>query len=161
MTFQTLMLVFLTGVLASVSSVAQEPNKLNIPADVKPILKKEMVAIEKAMQELVSTMAKGNWEKTAEIGKQIQASYLMKQRLSAEQMKQLHHSLPEHFIKLDHSFHQYAGMMAHAAEVKNSDVMSFYFYKMNDSCVQCHSLYAQEQFPAFSSPAENHSVQQH
>jgi len=161
MKFKALIFVFFVGVLTSVSSVAEEANKLNIPADVKPILKKEMLAIEKAMQELVSTMAKGNWEKTAEIGKQIQASYLMKQSLSAEQMKQLHHNLPEQFIKLDHSFHQYAGMLAHAAEVKNADVMSFYFYKMNDSCVQCHSRYAQEQFNTFSTSVENHSAQQH
>jgi len=152
------------GVLTSASSLAEEKPHvhqpsivaLNIPADIKPLLTKEMQAIEKAMQELVSTIATGNWEKTAEIGKQIQASYIMKQSLTAEQMERLHHSLPKQFIKLDHSFHQYAGMLAHAAEVRNTDVVSFYFYKMNDSCIQCHSSYAQKKFPGFADFIENH-----
>lgn len=163
MRFQAQVLVFLIGILASLTSVAQEPHKLtlNLPAEIKPLLKKEMLAIEKGMQDLVSAMAKGDWAKTAEIGKQIQASYLMKQSLTVEQMQHLHHSLPEQFIRLDHSFHHYAGMLAHAAEVKNMDVMSFYFYKMNDSCMQCHAHYAQEQFPAFSTARENHPKHQH
>jgi len=158
MRLQVLLLAFFIGMLTSVGSVADESQKpeLNFPADIKPLLKKEMIAVEKGMQALLSSIAKGDWEKTAIIGKQIQASYIMKQSLTAEQKKQLHHSLPEQFVKLDHSFHQYAGMLAHAAEVKNADVINFYFYKMNDSCVQCHSRYAQERFPAFATKDEHH-----
>ncbi len=142
------------AVLTSFGSVA-EP--LSIPEEVKPIIQKEMLAIEKGMQQLVSSIAKGEWKQIAIISKQIQASYIMKQSLTAEQIKQLHHSLPEQFIKQDKEFHHYAGMLAHAAELKNTDVMSFYFYKMNESCVQCHSRYAQSRFPAFSNPPEKHS----
>jgi cytochrome c556 len=159
MKLRALILVFLMGVLTSVCSVAEEP--LNIPADIKPILQKEMLAVEKGMQELVSSIAKGDWDKTVAIGKQIQASYIMKQSLTPEQMKQLHHSLPKQFIKQDHAFHQYAGMLAHAAEVKNLDVMNFYFYKMNESCVQCHSRYAQERFPTFATQSSEHSPHKH
>jgi cytochrome c556 len=92
MKLRALILVFLMGMLTSVCSIAEEP--LNIPADIKPILQKEMLAVEKGMQELVSSIAKGDWDKTAAIGKQIQASYIMKQTLTPEQMKQLHHSPP-------------------------------------------------------------------
>jgi len=159
MKYYSLFLLFIFGMLTSVSSVAKEP--LNIPEDIKPILKKEMLAVEKGMQELISTIAKGDFEKTAIIGKQIQASYILKQSLTAEQMKQLHHSLPESFISQDHAFHQYAGMLAHAAEMKNTEVINFYFYKMNESCVRCHSQYAQERFPAFSTQTEKHKVHQH
>jgi len=151
--------MLITGMLTLGSSVAQE--SLNIPEDIKPILKKEMLAVEKGMQALVSSIAKGEFEKTAMIGKQIQASYLLKQSLTAEQKKHLHHSLPEQFIKLDHAFHQYAGMLAHAAEMKNTEVINFYFYKMNDSCVQCHSQYALERFPVFSIQTEKHVAHQH
>jgi len=151
--------MLIAGMLTLGSSVAQEV--LNIPEDIKPILKKEMLAVEKGMQALISSIAKGEFEKTAMIGKQIQASYLLKQSLTAEQKKHLHHSLPEQFIKQDHAFHQYAGMLAHAAEMKNTEVINFYFYKMNDSCVQCHSQYAQERFPAFSTQTEKHVAHQH
>jgi len=83
----------------------------------------------------------------------------LKQGLTAEQIKHFHHSLPEQFIKLDHSFHQYAGMLAHAADAKNADVVSFYFYKMNESCVQCHSSYAQDTFSGFAT--ESATVHMH
>ena len=150
--------VFLLSLFTSVCSIAEENNYIhqqntpvfNLSLDIKQVLKMEMQAIEKGMKELVSTIAVGNWQKTAAIGKQIEASYILKQSLTTEQMEQLHHSLPEQFLKLDHSFHHYAGMLAHAAEVKNAEVVSFYFYKMNDSCVQCHSTYAKGKFPGFS-----------
>jgi len=157
-------LVFLMILFSSACSIAEEKNNihqqntqnLNLPLDIKQLLKKEMLAVEKGMQKLISTIAAGDWQQTAVIGKQIQASYLMKQNLTDEQLKHLHHILPEQFIKLDHSFHHYAGMLAHAAEVKNADVVSFYFYKMNDSCIQCHSSYAQSKFTGFSASTDNH-----
>ena len=157
-------LVFLITLFSSACSIAEEKenihqqntHNLNLPMDIKQLLKKEMLAVEKGMQKLISTIAAGDWQQTAVIGKQIQASYLMKQELTDEQMKHLHHILPKQFVKLDHSFHHYAGMLAHAAEVKNADVVSFYFYKMNDSCIQCHSSYAQSKFPGLSASTKNH-----
>jgi len=157
-------LVLLMMLFSSACSIAEErenvhqqnTQNLNLPMDIKQLLKKEMLAVEKGMQKLISTIAAGDWQQTAVIGKQIQASYLMKQELSDEQLKHLHHILPEQFVKLDHSFHHYAGMLAHAAEVKNAELISFYFYKMNDSCIQCHSSYAQSKFTGFSASTENH-----
>jgi hypothetical protein len=164
MILRPLYLIFLITLFSSACSIAEEKENahqqktqdLNLPVDIKQLLKKEMLAVEKGMQKLINTIAAGDWQKTAEIGKQIQASYLMKQKLSDEQLKELHHILPEQFVKLDHSFHHYAGMLAHAAEVKNAEVVSFYFYKMNDSCIQCHSSYARSKFTGFSVSSENH-----
>jgi len=151
-----LMLGFFTSVSAAddVKASVKENSSLNLSAEIKDLLKQEMQAVEKGMKQLVSSMATGDWQETNKIAKQIQASYIMKKSLTAEQMKQLHHALPEQFIKLDHAFHRYAGMLAHAAEMKNADVAGFYFYKMNDSCVQCHSVYAQEKFSGFSSDVQ-------
>ncbi|MFW5443558.1 MAG: hypothetical protein ACKE51_04525 [Methylococcaceae bacterium] len=152
-----LLILFISACsIAEEKKMLSQQQTLNIPDDIKPLLSKEMFAIEKAMKVLVSTIATADWDKTAEIAKQIQASYIMKQSLTAKQMQQLHHSLPKQFITLDHSFHQYAGMLAHAAEVKNQDVVNFYFYKMNDSCVQCHSRFAQNKFSGFSRLTEKH-----
>ncbi len=161
---RTVYLVLLMTLLSSACSFAEEKKNihqqntqnLNLPLDIKQLLKKEMLAVEKGMQKLISTIAAGDWQQTAMIGKQIQASYLMKQKLNDEQLKHLHHILPEQFVKLDHTFHHYAGMLAHAAEVKNAEVVSFYFYKMNDSCIQCHSSYARSKFTGFSVSSENH-----
>ena len=126
------------------------PKALTLSIANKQLLKKEMLAIEKGMKTLLSSIATGDWQKTAEIGKQMQASYIMKQNLTPKQLKHLHQHLPAQFVKLDHSFHHFAGMLTHAAEHQNAEVVGFYFYKMTDSCVQCHSTYARNRFSGFS-----------
>jgi len=163
MAIQSLVVVFLIGMLSSFSSVAdgQKPQGLNLPADIKPLFTKEMLAIEQGMKDLLSSIAKGEWDKTAAIGKQIQASYIMKQSLTQEQKKLLHSSLPDQFIRQDRDFHKYAGMLSHAAKAKNADITNFYFYKMTESCIQCHSRYATERFPALARPVADHSHHTH
>ncbi len=123
---------------------------MTVRKDIKVLLTREMRAIEKGMQVLLHSIVTADWQTTAETAKQIQSSYLLKQGLTAEQKADLHQQLPEQFIALDHSFHQFAGMLAYAAEAKNSDVVNFYFYKMTESCVQCHSRYAKQKFSGFS-----------
>ncbi|MCK4840444.1 MAG: cytochrome c [Methylococcales bacterium] len=166
MFFRYLSIVLLLIFSISACSFAEEKKdhqqtkqNFNIPMDIKLLLKKEMLAVEKGMQQLLSAIATGNWHKTTEIAKHIQASYIMKQQLTAEQKNRLHHHLPAQFIKLDQLFHQYAGKLAQAAELKDTDVVNFYFYKMTDSCVQCHSRYAKEVFPGFLSRKQ--STHQH
>ena len=111
------------------------------------LLRQEMQAIQTGMMSLVPAIASGDWEKVAEIGKNIEGSYLLKQKLTTEQRHALHKSLPAEFIKRDQAFHQSAGMLAHAAEMGNSDVVNFYFYKLNTACVECHTEFATERFP--------------
>ncbi len=124
-------------------------NQINLSSELKHILSMEMNAIQKGMIELVPAIASGNWQKIEEIGEKIRDSYIMKQRLSKDQIEELHHSLPPMFQELDHSFHKAAGMLAHTAKMKNTELVSFYFYKLNDACTKCHSKYATRRFPSF------------
>jgi hypothetical protein len=140
--------------VAPIAHPSHNPKSLTLSISNQQLLKKEMLAIEQGMKELLSSIATGDWHKTVEIGKQIQASYIMKQNLTPQQLQHLHKHLPEQFVKLDHSFHNYAGMLAHAAEAKNKEVVNFYFYKMTDSCVQCHSVYANDKFSGFSTTTD-------
>ena len=41
-------------------------------------------------------------------------------------------------------------MLSHAADMENTELASFYTYKMQESCISCHSTYAQSKFPLFS-----------
>jgi len=163
MNFKSITVIFVVGLLSSFVSVADEKKhaEFNIPAEIKPLLTQEMLAVEKGMKELLSSIAKGEWDKTEAIGKQIQASYIMKKSLTKEQMKLLHSSLPDQFIRQDRDFHKYAGMLAYAAKARNADITNFYFYKMNESCTQCHSRYAKERFPALTKKKEDHSHHNH
>jgi hypothetical protein len=108
------------------------------------------------MQELVPDIVSGNWEGIAAQAKEMEGSYIMKQKLSDEQRKELRQKLPAGFKELDGTFHRLAGMLAHVAEDKHAELVSFYFYKLMDTCTQCHSRYAAERFPSLASEEEQH-----
>ena len=114
------------------------------------LLNQEMALIQKGMMDLIPLIAAGEWDDAAAIGKQIKASFILKQKLTAAQKEELHRILPELFVEMDQDFHKFAGMLAHAAEMKNADVVNFYFYKMTAACVSCHGKFAATRFPGLS-----------
>lgn len=122
--------------------------------DLRGLLSQEMIALEKGVSSLVPQIAAGNWHEIETTAKKIKASYILKQKLTKEQAKELHAKLPESFVEMDGAFHRDAGMLAHAAENKNAELVNFYFYKMNSACTSCHSKYATHKFPSFKSEKE-------
>jgi hypothetical protein len=130
---------------------ATEPSHgVELSPELKELLNQEMNLIQKGMMDLVPAISAGEWEAVAVIGKKIKASFIMKQLLTVEQKEELHRVLPEQFIEMDQDFHKSAGMLAHAAEKKNADVVNFYYYKMNAACVSCHGKFAAERFPGLA-----------
>ena len=128
---------------------------LHLSPALMELLKQEMNAIQKGMQALIPAIASGNWQDVAETGKHIQHSYIMQQQLTDAQMEELHHELPAAFLELDQSFHHSAGMLAHAAEMHNAEVVSFYFYKLTDTCVACHRKFAVYRFTGLASDTDD------
>ena len=120
---------------------------VELSPDLKALLNQEMALIQKGMMDLIPVIAAGEWEDAASIGNQIKASFILKQKLTASQKEELHRVLPELFVEMDQEFHNSAGMLAHAAEMKNADVVNFYFYKMTAACVSCHGKFAAARFP--------------
>ncbi len=135
---------------------AETHHGINLPDDLRELLSAEMRAIQKGMEELVSAVASGAWSEIKRIAGSIEASYIMKQKLSNAQMEQLHHTLPPGFQALDRAFHETAGRLARAAERRDGQLANFYFYKLNESCVQCHRTYARERFPGFEPDSKGH-----
>ncbi len=130
---------------------------IQISPDLKILLNQEMTAIQKGMMELVPAIAAGNWKVIENIGKKIKASFIMKQKLTKAQKEELHRVLPADFIERDQSFHKSAGMLAHAAEQKNADIVNFYFFKLNEACVSCHSKFATDRFPGLVKAIERNN----
>jgi hypothetical protein len=119
------------------------------------LLKQEMNAIQEGMQALIPAIVSGNWQEVADIGRHIRHSYIMQQQLTDAQMKELHQTLPPAFLELDQAFHHSAGMLAHAAEMHNAEVVNFYLYKLTDTCVACHGKFAGYRFPGLVDAPEN------
>jgi hypothetical protein len=111
------------------------------------LLNQEMGLIQQGIMDLVPAIAAGEWDKVSAIGQKVKESFILKQKLTDVQKEELHRVLPQQFIEMDMDFHKSAGMLAHAAEMKNADVVNFYFYKLNAACVSCHGKFAAKRFP--------------
>ncbi len=121
-----------------------------LSSELRELLKKEMRALEKGMMSVIPAYVSGDWSEIENIAHKMKSSYILKQSLTDAQANELHTLLPESFIKLDHQFHYLAGMLEHAAKKEKAELVGFYFSKLSETCVSCHTQYATHRFPAFS-----------
>jgi hypothetical protein len=125
----------------------EERGAVHLSHDLTVILNQEMNEIEQGMMKIIPAISAGNWENITNIAKKIKNSFILKQKLTEKQIEELHQSLPAEFIEMDHSFHATAGKLAHAALEHDGELVNFYFYKLHNQCMKCHSKYAAERFP--------------
>lgn len=121
----------------------------------RELLSKEMIAIQNGMISIIPAYSSGNWGEIAITAAKIERSYILKQKLTESQVKELHSALPPSFIEKDQRFHYMAGMLEHVAKNKKSELINFYFSEMIESCVGCHSAFATKKFPALSVKEES------
>ncbi len=151
---------FFTISFAGEHSPRHEPKAsgdIKLYGGLKALLQEEMALIEKSMSRLVREIASGNWEKIASIARNIEESFIIKKQLSKSQKEELGSKLPELFKDIDGEFHKAAGMLAKVADKRHAELVTFYFYKLSDSCVRCHSKYAKVRFPNFDKKTGGHN----
>ena len=129
----------------------EKGSELHLSHDLNLLLNQEMNEIESGMTKIIPAISAGNWDTITHIAKKIKNSFILKQKITPKQIEELHSSLPKEFIALDQNFHSTAGKLAHAALDHDSELVSFYFYKLHEKCAKCHSQYASERFPNFKS----------
>lgn len=122
----------------------------SLSPELRALLKQEMQALQTGMLSAIPALVSGNLTELAEIARKMEKSYILRQSITREQMNELHSSLPASFLKQDQAFHYYAGMLAHVADRKKLELVNFYFSKLTESCVTCHSEHAAHTFPGFS-----------
>jgi hypothetical protein len=74
----------------------------------------------------------------------------MKRSLTEKDNADLKRAVPPAFLQLDAAFHNTAAKLIAAAKNKDSELEAFYFSKMLEMCVSCHSTYALDRFPALA-----------
>ena len=122
----------------------------------RQLLREEMQALKKAVAELSQALPQGEWRSVAETAGQIHESFIFQQKLTAEDRKTLHQTLPKGFIRQDKAFHQQAKKLQQAAESEDPELSLFYYSKMIESCVTCHSQFAAHRFPSLLEGGSNH-----
>ncbi len=153
-------IVFISSALFSSLSFGEDTHRHKIDkqnsgieslsTDLRKLLTDEMLALQNGMMSIIPAYVSGNWNEIEHIAHKMENSYILKQSLSDKQIKELHNSLPDSFMKLDKQFHYLSGMLKHAAEHKKPELVGFYFSKLSESCVSCHTQHAAHKFPAFA-----------
>lgn len=134
----------------TVSAACYSENKVeSLSPELRALLTQEMLAIQEGMKNIVPAFASGNISEVSEIAGAISRSYILKQQITDAQKHELHEKLPNGFIEKDQQFHKYAGMLEHVSNEGHTELVSFYYSKLLESCVGCHSEYAKHKFPAF------------
>jgi hypothetical protein len=116
----------------------------------------EMQHLDTGLQSAVSAVARGDWATAERIAREIRGSFILEQRLSPEQLAELHRVLPEPFLALDRQFHLQAERLAVAAKAADAELAAFYTYKLTEACVACHAHYAEHRFPGLAPPPRTH-----
>lgn len=129
---------------------------VNLSPDLRKLLSQEMRQLQKGMTEILPLYVSGRWAEIEAIASKMEGSYVLKQNLSEEQTYELHSKLPGAFIELDQQFHYLSGMLEHAAKMKKAELVGFYFSKMGEICVSCHTRYATHKFPALAPEHQAH-----
>lgn len=136
------------------------PVEVNVMAQFSPeireMLAKEMVRLQNSMMQMMPAIAAGEWDMVVTLADGMAMSHIMKQNLSQEQMETLHKGLPLAFKVLDNQFHDYAGMLSHVTYKRHTELTTFYYYKLTETCVACHSQFAQKRFPGLTQPSKVH-----
>ncbi len=133
----------------------------NLSPELRVLLKQEMQALQTGMVSAVPALTSGNLAELAKIARKMEGSYILRQSITREQMHELHSSLPASFLKQDQAFHYYAGMLAHVADQKKMELVNFYFSKLTESCVTCHSEHAAHKFPGFAAKQDKGEHEHH
>ena len=127
--------------------------------ELRGLLGKEMRSLQEGMQAILPAYVSGDLNQVVDISHKIKNSYILKQSISKDQKQELMHKLPASFLKGDQKFHKYAGMLEHVAKEGHMELVGFYYAKLIDSCVACHSEYAVHRFPKLQE--KNHLNQNH
>ena len=144
-------------VLICTSASAQEKqpaqHDLHLSPQLAELLRAEMRALLTGIQAIASGIASADWKTVADNSAQIRTSYILDQKLTPALREELDDSLPEHFKRLDSNFHLEAGKLEAAATSYDSQLATFHYYRLLESCTTCHALYASSRFPGFRSSA--------
>jgi len=133
----------------------------SLSKEVRGLLAQEMQFIDKAMKDMFSAYISGDWETIATLSRKVEESFILKQKLTKHQKHELHEKLPQEFLKLDQQFHYYAGMLSHVAKNEKAELVGFYYSKMQESCLGCHSQFATERFEKLNDKNRNEVEHSH
>lgn len=136
----------LVGLGLSAASVAAEPVRPDLTPKLQGLLKKEMIQIELAMQEVYTAMLQGKHGVVAEKGQSIHDSFILEQSLTDQDRQDLKAAVPQEFLQMDGYFHKLSASLAEAGRAQDTARQLEVYRRMTESCAACHSAYVTDRF---------------
>jgi cytochrome c556 len=148
----TITIVALLAVSANACAKDNHPQdqSLALSPELRELLRAEMREISGGIQSIALLLATADWEAIQDTSAKIQASFIMKQKLTPALKEELEHALPARFKQLDADFHHRAEKLGMAAAAHDPEEIAFHYSRMLESCTQCHAEFAADRFPGFA-----------
>ncbi len=127
-----------------------EVSSVRLPDKFAKLLQQEMRQIDEGMKQLISLISQGKATEAADIADKIHNSFILKQSLTQEELKELVSYLPKDFVQLDRTFHGNAHKLSAALRENNFQEGGALYAKMFNGCISCHSRFATDQFPGLT-----------
>ena len=145
-------LLLTVGIIFNVSGGNVEADRagINLSKKLRRILSAEMNAVQKGMTDIVIAIPAAKWDDIITTTRKMREGYIIKKKLSEKEMEEFNKSLPSGYKAIDDEFGKTADQLMQAAERHNGEQVNFYFYKLNETCISCHTKYANKRFPNFS-----------
>ncbi len=149
--------LLITGIICSVLShnghAGEAKDKVsaevNLSKKLRRLLSAEMNSVQKGMTSLSIAIPAGKWNEIVEVTGKMHKGYIMKEKLSQKEMEEFNRSLPEGYQSIDREYREMVDQIENAAKNRRGEQVSFYFYRLTESCIQCHAQYATKRFPDF------------
>jgi len=143
------LLVATTPVISNAEDKELHPI-LDLSPDLLALLRAEMAELSGGTQAISLAIVAADWDTIELTSKKMHASYIMKQSLTTSQAEELAQKLPQSFKHLDAAFHARAKLLASAARSRDSELVAFHYYRLVETCSNCHEAYAKHRFPGFA-----------
>jgi len=140
------------GLTANAEGPSAPHQRVELSPGLLDLLRTEMREIADGVQDIALALASADWQAIQETSAKMRASYIMEQKLTPKQEKELAEALPERFKQLDAEFHQRAQRLGSAAATHDAEIVAFQYSRLVESCAVCHAAYARSRFPAFAPP---------
>lgn len=127
-----------------------EPVSPKLTPKLQDLLRKEMLSINDASQQILAAMVTGDDARVAELAQQIHDSFILRQSMTPEDKADLMAAVPEGFVQQDRAFHKISAALAQAARGGDQARQQEHFSRMIEACSACHAQYATDRFPKFA-----------
>ena len=111
-----------------------EPVSPKLTPKLQDLLRKEILSINDASQEILAAMVAGDDARVATLAQQIHDSFILHQSMTPEDKADLMAAVPDDFVQMDRGFHEISVALAQAARVKDRPLQQKHFGRMIEAC---------------------------